>query len=354
LPKGADVDYCFPSSTAWLALEVFLTNQDTTRRFFQSKDSDYLKLLDTRISRTVSEGRPYFNFYYFTRPGHSPSRWSADTWADRNKTLEKFRQNYYKDVQKANNLLMDMVKMILDKDDSSLIIIMGDHGTWGYRYGRNGNNKLIPNRLFTLDRFGVLSAIRLPKGQNQRFDNNLKTHINIFRYVFAYLSGNDNILTARASDNSYEDAETLVIKDGTIDSTSSGYAKIVANHANKIMSQKNGNADQITVLIEMGLILGKHNHLKEAYHYFQKAIEFSKGKKKLRRQASSAHSGLGQIYYLGGEYELALSHFKEAYVQYDQNWQVCYNLDLTLKALKRFKEAEFYFNIYKKNSSKYK
>ena len=102
----------------------------------------------------------------------------------------------------------------------------------------------------------------------------------------------------------------------------------------------------------MGLLLGRLDRLDEALHFFQKSITIAKGRIGAFKQISVANNGLGNIYYYRGQYETALAHYREACAYYDQNWEAYYNLTLTLKALKRFKEAEFYYNIYKEKMLK--
>jgi len=118
-------------------------------------------------------------------------------------------------------LLINIVKLILDKDEDPLIIITGDHGSWGYRFREDANGNPIPDNLFILDRFGVLLAIRFPKDYDQRSDSDIKTHVNLFRYVFAYLSDNNNITKSKVPDNSYENSSdenslSMAIKNGEI------------------------------------------------------------------------------------------------------------------------------------------
>ena len=109
-----------------------------------------------------------------------------------------------------------MIGLILKNDDDPLIIIAGDHGPWGYRLKEDGNGKTISDSLFALDRFGVLMAIRFPEDYQGQFDNDFKTHVNLFRYVFAYLSESNEILEKKASDDSYDYGPHLAIRDGRI------------------------------------------------------------------------------------------------------------------------------------------
>ncbi len=44
----------------------------------------------------------------------------------------------------------------------------------------------------------------------------IKSHVNLFKYVFAYLSEDNKILETKAPDDSYERAFLMAIKDGVI------------------------------------------------------------------------------------------------------------------------------------------
>jgi hypothetical protein len=111
---------------------------------------------------------------------------------------------------------MNIVNLILKNDADPLIIIAGDHGAWGYRKKEDENNKVIPDRLFALDRFGIIMGIRFPTDYDNQFDNKFKTHVNLFRNIFAYLSDNNEIIEKKEQDNSYDFGPHLAIRDGKI------------------------------------------------------------------------------------------------------------------------------------------
>ena len=218
LTKGASVDFCSPTPANYLALEFFLTHQNISKdSIFRPKGSNFLYLLNTRISISTSQEQPYFNFFYISPPGHSPSRWSTRSKTVINKILLEFRKNYNTKIESANKLLIEIVELIMGKDDDPLIIIAGDHGSWGYRFKEDANGNPVPDNIFILDRLGVLLAIRFPQDYSQSFDKDIKTHVNLFRYIFAYLSENNNIIKSKVPDDGYENSSLLAIKNGKID-----------------------------------------------------------------------------------------------------------------------------------------
>ena len=108
----------------------------------------------------------------------------------------------------------EIIDLILEYDNDPLIIIAGDHGPWGYRLKEDRDNNVIPDSVCALDRFGVLLTIRFPEDYQRQFDNKFKTHVNLFRYVFAYLSNSNKILENKAKDDSYDFGPMLAIVNG--------------------------------------------------------------------------------------------------------------------------------------------
>ncbi len=217
LPRGASVDYFSPVAPAYLALETFLSHQDTTKKsIFATRKINFMKTLADRFSKNAANGTPTFSFIYTSRPHHSPSRIKSRNRIEINKILETFRQGYDEKIQKANTHLLEMVDLIHKYDNDPLIIIAGDHGSWGYRIREDGDGKVIPDSLYALDRFGILMAIRFPEDYKRQFDNDFKTHVNLFRYVFAYLSNSNEILENKVQDDSYDYGPQLAISNGKI------------------------------------------------------------------------------------------------------------------------------------------
>ena len=102
-------------------------------------------------------------------------------------------------------------------EKDSIIIITGDHGSWGFRIGEDANGRSIPYPLYILDRFGVLAGVYGSKNLTDLMDNgSIKSHVNLFKYVFAYLSGDDKILETVRPDNSYDGSLMMSIKDNQI------------------------------------------------------------------------------------------------------------------------------------------
>ena len=218
VPSGAAVDFCIPSPTLLHGLEVFLTNQNIIEpTIFSGKKLEPLKLIKKQIAATSLKNEPYFNFLYFNFPGHSQSRPKDRSQKAIDKNIVQFRNVYRKKIELANQQLIDFLEFIINIDRDSIIILIGDHGSWGFRSNVDAKGKPISNQLFILDRFGVFAGIRAPHILSDLMGNGtIKSHVNLFKYVFAYLSEDKKILETKASDDSYQDAFLMAIKDGII------------------------------------------------------------------------------------------------------------------------------------------
>lgn len=216
-PEGAEVDYFSPQPPVYLALETFFTHQDTTKKsIFGSNNYNFLETLQKRLSDISLSSKPSFTFIYTNSPHHSPSRWKTKDKDKINRILEEFRANYGEKIHKANIHLLKLIDIILRNDNDPIIIVAGDHGPWGYRLKMDGSGKIIPDSLFALDRFGVLMSIHFPKDYQKNLTSLLKTHVNLFRYVFTYLSDNNQIIENKVEDDSFDYGPSLVIQNGKI------------------------------------------------------------------------------------------------------------------------------------------
>ena len=218
MPNGADVDFYMPSPSLLQGLEVFLTEQNIIAPgVFNGKKSTTLASIKNQISDTTLKSDPYFSFIYLDFPGHSPSRLKDRSKMVINQKLGQFRSAYGINMDSANQKLIDLMEFIVEKDKESIIILIGDHGSWGFRFMQDAQGRRISHQLFILDRFGVLAGIRGPVALTGLMENGtIKTHVNLFKYLFAYLSENQKILKTVAPDDSYDKKFTMAIKNGKI------------------------------------------------------------------------------------------------------------------------------------------
>ena len=140
---------------------------------------------------------PNFFFIEIFNPGHI-----TNTIAD-SKGIEGERQHYIESLQESNRKLTALTTAILAKDPNALIVIMADHGGFvgmtntGESYTKNTDPDFV-NSIFS-----TILAIHWPKGEIPKFDNKLKTSVNLFRILTSHLSKNDLYLTNLQPDESY-------------------------------------------------------------------------------------------------------------------------------------------------------
>ena len=106
--------------------------------------------------------------------------------------------------------------------------------SWGFRLREDADGKPVSTPLFILDRFGVLAAMYAPNELSGRLENGeLKSHVNLFRHVFAYLSGDRELLSTMAPDHAFENEMIMAIEDGNI----------LDNFVKTVLVPKSGNGE---------------------------------------------------------------------------------------------------------------
>jgi hypothetical protein len=128
--------------------------------------------------------------------------------------LAAFRAGYPQKIRKVNEILLLEVRRILDRDPSAIIVIVADHGTWG------GAERTLAG--FTedeiLDKFNVFLAIKWGDAYRGQYDASIKTSVNLFRFIFAFLDQDDRILETKVEDESYLSLNGIwkVVEEGDI------------------------------------------------------------------------------------------------------------------------------------------
>jgi hypothetical protein len=139
----------------------------------------------------------HFFFIEFFNPGHI-SNLEMDTVGK-----EGEREEWLDNLELANEKLLALVKAIKEKDSNSLIIIMSDHGGFvGMDYSRQIYTKTVDRDLI-YSIFSSNLSIYWPNNEIPEFDAELKTGVNLFRFVFAYLSEDKSYLKNLQEDESF-------------------------------------------------------------------------------------------------------------------------------------------------------
>ena len=199
--RGCFIDLCSPKAFWGGAIYTI-----APKRFhFIIKSMTYQSLdgLEGRALRHIdkisADHRPHFVYIHMLAPGHS------DTPQQTVEGLASFRKGYLRWIQSANDRIMKLVQQIVTRDPNALIILGGDHGGWGLGTPRGAKKEVldgVPDDLIALDQLGTHLSIRWP-GDASKYDREIRTSVNLFRYIFAFLSKSEDILATKAPDHGF-------------------------------------------------------------------------------------------------------------------------------------------------------
>lgn len=140
---------------------------------------------------------PNFFFIEIFNPGHI-----TNTETD-SKGVAGERQHYIESLGESNKKLTELSQTILATDPNALIVIMADHG--GFVGMNNTSQSYVKNmdQDFVNSIFSTILSIHWPNGDVPEFDSELKTSVNLFRILTAYLSGDKDYLENLQPNKSY-------------------------------------------------------------------------------------------------------------------------------------------------------
>lgn len=202
--KGCFIDFCFPESFWGIFIDIFIPFKLQTLPFIAKgigrSPEERMEIILNHIDEISTLPMNYFTYIHLNSPSHSP------TSIQNRKSLASFRETFPKKIQLANEKIIKVVDRILTRDPNALIILNADHGGWGLGAYKHFQVKLfegVPDELIALDHLGVLLAIRWPEKNAAVYGLGLRTNINLFRHIFAYLSETQVILTTKVPDDGY-------------------------------------------------------------------------------------------------------------------------------------------------------
>lgn len=141
---------------------------------------------------------PHFYFIEKMLPGHIAVFSSKGADDEHSKYLAKVRE--------ANAWLKRIIAEIEKIDPDGIIVIAADHGGFvGFETSLQSQTKT-DNPLLVKSMYGALCTIKWNADGYEKFDNNLKTSVNLFRVLFAFLSDDTGLLNNLQDDASYIDA----------------------------------------------------------------------------------------------------------------------------------------------------
>tara|TARA_R110000823_G_scaffold315579_1_gene448321 strand:+ start:104259 stop:105722 length:1464 start_codon:yes stop_codon:yes gene_type:complete len=155
------------------------------------------------MKKAIKENKNQANFYFIEKilPGH------ISVTKNQSKGKEEERKVYVENFEKANLWLREMIALITKNDPSALVVIVADHGGYvGLNYTSERHKKITDPKLIN-SIFASTLAIKWPDNETPRFDDKLKTNVNLFRVLFSYLAEDKTYL------NNYEKDESFLIVD---------------------------------------------------------------------------------------------------------------------------------------------
>lgn len=150
------------------------------------------------ISRLAGVGResgsPLFQYIHLYRPNHVRNAMIG-------RCDEREEQAAYAGrVAETIPVIQSFVNEILQADPDAVVIVGGDHGPFiAHRCEREADIGTVDAYR---DRVGVLTAIRWPAGYDGRFDDRIRSNVNLFRFLLASLiDGSEDALGGREPDD---------------------------------------------------------------------------------------------------------------------------------------------------------
>ena len=162
----------------------------------------------TAMDNARAANRPLF-VSFKGGAAHTPAD-GTYTWADREEWVTSGAYQGY--VKRGMDEAVDIIDMILERDDQAMIVFIGDHGSWRLRgimdevdYAGEGVPvlaKFLEGEGESLDSladdiFKIALAIRLPEGRKDISYGYPMCHVNLFRHIFAYLNDDRALLEDR-------------------------------------------------------------------------------------------------------------------------------------------------------------
>lgn len=186
---GCFYSYChtMPKTVSLFGAEPFIAPDDVDR---------WANSVNSTLERFPKDRR-----FVFIEHSMSPAHISYTQGESRGR--EKERRRYESKLREANRWLQAVIEEIQRTDPDPLIILMADHGAYvGYDYVQQATT-LTEDPDLIRSSFSIYLAIRWPTTYDGRFDDKFATPVNVFRYIFSFLTDTDSFLSSREEDVSY-------------------------------------------------------------------------------------------------------------------------------------------------------
>jgi hypothetical protein len=164
-----------------------------------SGSADTGATLEERVVAAMSYGSalgpPYFVVLRSPKGLHTPN--VGYSWKDLPDWVHSGK--YAKGIWDTNSEVVPAVKYIVENDPGAVIVLLGDHGSWGFR-GLAGdvdsyegltstlNASGVSLRDFVYDKHAVFMAIRFPDGDSSVFSGKFVSSVNLFNQLFNWMA----------------------------------------------------------------------------------------------------------------------------------------------------------------------
>ncbi len=155
----------------------------------------------------------YFIFLHMYLPLHTEA--SSTKYGHCNEAEET--RLYAERLSDTHRIMLAEIEKIIAKDNDALIILAGDHGP--YILDRCAGQPVVKTIAEVTELQGAFLAIRWGEDYHGKYDQEIKTSANLFRYIFSYLLGHEQLLDNKPADDVFykHNAKTLKsIADGVI------------------------------------------------------------------------------------------------------------------------------------------
>lgn len=167
-------------------------------------ETEYKGSLFDRVKTAMMRGKEFATPYIVAFKGgaeHTPIVKSVYSWKDREKWISG--NTYQNLVKRSNSESEKIINYILEHDPDALIVLLGDHGAWSYRWfpwddpESYAKYNVREEDVFD-DIYRVLLAYRLPGGAQDDITHGMyMNNVNIFTHIFAYLAEDPSLLGQR-------------------------------------------------------------------------------------------------------------------------------------------------------------
>ena len=165
------------------------------------------------LREVTNSNRRKFVYLHFSLPGHVDTHLMDKGICSEVEEAKKYEHR----LNATHSLMARSVSMIKEFDPNALIVFASDSGP--YIDNRCANFVPLLTREEVVERQGVFLAIKWGKDYDGRYDKNIKSSANLFRYIFSYLAGNEKLLYSKPDDDAFYQYKGKVIKsidDGVI------------------------------------------------------------------------------------------------------------------------------------------